>query len=141
MFIPARPPEMSCKVVYIFAAIAGLCTLACMVAQILTRVVASASADIIVIDSSDRPQWSVVPPKPRHFAIDMMKSRPICSECTAARLFQAYVASGCGAVVESIHPPFPMGRKIPYSFADMLPGLPWLRRLPSDGACVVTVPV
>src|SRR6266851_2190236 len=105
MFMPARPPDMSCKVVYIFAATAGLCTLACIVAQILTRLVASARADIIVIDSSERPQWSVTPPNPRHFAIDMMKSSPMFSAWTAARLFQAYVASGCGAVVDTIHPP------------------------------------
>ncbi|MDR6170541.1 hypothetical protein QE359_001570 [Curtobacterium sp. SORGH_AS776] len=75
--------------VYIFAATAGLWTFACMVAQIFTRSVASAIPAIIVIDSRERPQWSVLPPKPRHFAIDITKSRPIASACRAARLFQA----------------------------------------------------
>lgn len=89
MFRLTRPPETSWRVVSIFAAMAGLWTFACRVAQILIRVVASASAAIIVIDSSERPQWSVVPPKPRHLAIDMMKSSPMLSACRAARLFHA----------------------------------------------------
>jgi hypothetical protein len=86
MFMPARPFEIWSRVTNIFAAMAGLWMLACTVAQIFTLSVASARPAIMVIDSRVLPQWSVEPPKPRHLAIDITKSRPACSASTAVVL-------------------------------------------------------
>ena len=56
--VKARPAaaDMICRVVINFAATTGLCRMECRVAQIFTFLVRAAIADIMVTDSSERPQ-------------------------------------------------------------------------------------
>ncbi len=88
MFSPARPPLMWSRVAIILAVTAGFCSRVWTVAQTFTLEVASARAAINIWLSSAYFQCSVIPPKPFHFAMAMMKSRPMSSASRAISRFR-----------------------------------------------------